>query len=208
MPTKKRVSPERTYLYIDGTNLFAGLVELFGPDKIPQFVTILKDIEALVKPQKVYFYASYMVGANYNRRPELRKLAGTEGHFYSEVKKTKNLTFYKGSRSPTSGKEKGVDVHLAVDIVRDVFLKKCKNVIIMTGDADLVYPLEIAKQFGAKVQAIFLPNRFSLGITVESDKATILNYLGKFAFRSGGRIPRKLEVLAIKRPRVHAPGVG
>lgn len=195
-------------MYIDGTNLFAGLVELFGPEKIPPFTEILEQIKKIFPYQKIYFYASYMVGANFRRKPELKKLVAVEGRFFRDVRTIEGLVFYKGHRSPTSGKEKGVDVHMAVDVVRDVLLGKCKDVVIMTGDADLVYSLEISKQFGAKVRAVFLPNRFSLGITVEAEKAVVLNYLGRFAFRSGGRIPKKLIILAIKRPRVHAPAAG
>lgn len=197
----------KTFLYIDGTNLFAGLVELFGAEKIPPFSEVLEQIKNIFPHQKIYFYASYMIGANYRKRPELKKLVGVEGCFYAGVRKVEGLVFFKGHRSPSSGKEKGVDVHLSVDLVKDVLLKNCDRVVIMSGDADLIYPLEIARDAGVKTQAVFLPNRFSLEMAYKVSSATVLNYLGKFKLKGKSR-PKNLKVLATKKPRVHAPGVG
>jgi len=51
---------EKTFLYIDGTNLFAGQNELFGPKKYLSFKFLVKEISKFVKIDQVYFYASYM----------------------------------------------------------------------------------------------------------------------------------------------------
>jgi uncharacterized LabA/DUF88 family protein len=133
---------------------------------------------------------------------EEKMLISNEAQFYRQARKTSNLIFYKGHRSPTSGKEKGVDVHLAVDIVRHAFQEECSQIVVLTGDADLVYPLEIAKNLGLPIHALFLPNRFSLAIAHLADTATVLNYFNKFRFISGKKEPRKLKVLAVKRPRM------
>jgi len=55
-----------------------------------------------------------------------KELLSAEADFYRQVKEKRGVYFYKGHRSPTSKKEKGVDVHLAVDIVKNAFLKKCQ----------------------------------------------------------------------------------
>lgn len=186
--------PAKTNLYIDGTNLFMGLYDLFGVKNIPKFKEILKDINQIQKIDKIFFYASYMLPRNNSLKE--RQLLETEALFYKEVRETHNTIFYKGHRSPTSKKEKGVDVHLAVDIVKDAFLKKCDQVVIMTGDADLAYALEIAGKYEAKTQAIFLPSRFALGISYIADRATVLNYLGRF--KPNREMPKKLKVVEIK----------
>lgn len=190
-------SQKKINLYIDGTNLFAGLVELFGAEGIPPFPKIREQITKLFPSHRIYFYASYMGKVNLKNQ-KLRGLVKTELSFFNQVKAAKEVYFYKGHRSPTSGKEKGVDVHLAVDIVKHVFSRECDEVIIMTGDADLVYPIEIVKKLGALTHAIFLPNRFSLGISLMADTAMVLNYLHRFKFHKDQKKPKKLKIIEIK----------
>ena len=175
---------KKTFLYIDGTNLFAGQNELFGPKEYLSFKFLITEINKLIKVDRIYFYASYMNKKNY-LTPRLKDLIAAEALFYREILHTKNVTFYKGHRSPTSGKEKGVDVHLSVDIVKDIFLKNCNQVAIMTGDADLIYPLEVVKLLKIPTFAVFIPNRFSLEMAYKVNKAFVLNFSNKF------RIDRK-----------------
>lgn len=192
---------KKTNLYIDGTNLFAGQNQLFGPDKYLSFPYLLEEIKKLIPLDKIFFYASYMNQRNRLRLTlERKKLIIAEALFYREVIRTKNVEFYKGHRSPASGKEKGVDVHLSVDIVKDVFLKSSNHIAIMTGDADLIYPLEIVKTLKIPTFAIFLPNRFSLEMAYKVDRAFVLNFMNKF--KTERKIPKQLKVVAIKKPRM------
>ena len=50
----------KTYLFIDGTNLYAAQYELFGPKKYLDFSGFLKEVEKKIKAKlgKIYFYAS------------------------------------------------------------------------------------------------------------------------------------------------------
>lgn len=182
----------KTFLYIDGTNLFAGQNELFGLSKHLSFPFLIKEIKKLFLISHIFFYASYLSDVN-KRKSELKNLKITESFFYKEVQSYPDLTFYKGHRSPTSGKEKGVDVHLAVDIVKDVLLGSCNEVVIITGDADFIYPIELAKQFNVKTGAIFLPNRFSLEIAYKVNKAYVFDFLGKFKIKR--KLPKQLTIL-------------
>ena len=191
---KNRGNKGKANLYIDGTNLFAGQNDLFGPRRILDFAYLIKEIKKLVKINEVFFYASFMNAKQRGNR------AAAEALFYRQVKETDNLFFYKGPRSPASGKEKGVDVHLAADMVRDALTGKCREVIIMSGDADLVYPIEIANNFGIYTKAIFLPNRFSAGIAHEVKRAFVLNFLAKF--KKGKKDPPQMRIVSIKNPRI------
>ena len=192
-------SKPKTILYIDGTNLFAGQNELFGPKRHLSFEFLIKEINKLIKIHRIYFYASYM---NQKGKSSLnyKELIASEALFYREVKRIPNVIFYKGHRSVTSGKEKGVDVHLAVDIVKDVFSGNCDNVVIMTGDADLIYPIEVIKTLNTSTYAIFLPNRFSLEMAFKAKRAFVLNFLNKF--KVGRKLPGQLRIIPIKKPRM------
>lgn len=186
-------------LYIDGTNLLAGLIDLFGFRNIPSFSSILKEIEKYHKIDKIYFYASYTPSKNI-RNAKIKKQIGTEIEFFREARLQKNLIFYQGYRSRTSKKEKGVDVHLAVDMVRDAFLKKYAKAIIFSGDADLEYPVEIARTQGFPVYAFFLPNRFSLAIAYKALSPKVLDYRQCFKKTEFHQKIRKLEIVNINKP--------
>lgn len=193
-----------TNLYIDGTNLFAGQVDIFGINKYLDFAKFIDQISKYHKIDKIYFYASYLAGQN-KLNSGLKKLLGVEAKFYQNVKVCPRLEFYKGHRSPTSGKEKGVDVHLASDIVKGALLDEYQKLIIITGDADLIYPLEIAKRFGKNIHAVFLPNRFSLEIAFRVDSSVVFNYQGRFKIRAG-KLPKTLKIVKIKAPHVNTRG--
>lgn len=149
-----------SYLFVDGSNLYAGQYELFGPKKYLDFSKYIKSVEnsLKIKFEKIYFYASYS--------PRPKKITKTvenflknEGLFYGSAKKMKNLIFYKGHRSLTSGKEKAVDVALASDLVRFSCEEKFKYGYLMTGDADFQHCLEIASEKGRVIQLISIENR-------------------------------------------------
>ncbi len=187
-----------TFLYIDGTNLFAGQYELFGPKQRLFFTSLLSEIEKILAIDQIYFYTSYINRAIKKQSAHIQSLTTAEALFFREVKNSKRVLFYKGHRSPTSGKEKGVDVHLSVDIVKDAFLKKCDRVVIMSGDADLIYPLEIAKMFHMQTYALFLPNRFCLEMAHKVDRSYVFNFLNRFS--TVRKLPRQLQIVDIKRP--------
>ena len=196
MSVKKKIN-----LYIDGTNLFAGQNELFGPHKHLSFAYLIQEIKKLVPVDNIFFYASYMNKRNRSKLTEERKkFIAAEALFYREVRNTKNVTFYRGHRSSTSGKEKGVDVHLSVDIVKDIFLGNCNQIAIMTGDADLIYPLEVVKMLKIPTYAIFLPNRFSLEMAYKANSSFVLNFSNKFSTER--KLPRLLKIINIKKPRM------
>lgn len=189
----------KTYLYVDGTNLFVGLIQLFGLKLIPTFSSILNDINKIFKIDKTYFYASYTPFSN-NKYKKYKDSVVTESKFYKEVRSIRSLTFFKGHRSPTSGKEKGVDVHLAIDVVKDAFRRQYDQAVIITGDADLVYAVEIVRLLDIPIHAIFIPNRFSRGIAHAASTASILNYKNRFNPFRLGKFSKQLKLIKIKTP--------
>ncbi len=195
----KKSTAKTTNLYVDGTNLLAGLIEIFGYTKVPSFSSILKTINQYYKINRVYFYASFTPRKNV-RKSKIKQQIFLEKKFFDQVKQVKNVTFYKGYRSPTSKKEKGVDVHLAVDIVKHAFFGQYQQAVIFTGDADLAYPVEIVKQLKLAVFAIFLPNRLSLAIAYQALSPIVINYKGLFRKYTPTKKINKLKVIEIKDP--------
>lgn len=146
----------KTYLFIDGTNLYAAQYELFGPNKYLNFSKFIKEIEKIIETSfdKIYFYASYSPRP---RKPNKKQklYLKNEALFYKGVRQVKNTFFFRGYRSKTSGKEKGVDVKLAADLVSFAFLNRYDVVYLFSGDADFLQALFVIKKF-QREKRIFL----------------------------------------------------
>jgi len=129
----------KNYLFVDGTNLYASQYELFGPQKYLNFSKFIKEVEKKIKAKfnKIYFYASYSPKPK-RLNKEKRLYLKNEGLFYKSVRETENVYFFKGYRSKTSGKEKEVDVKLAVDIVDFAHRNKYQSIYLFSGDADFL----------------------------------------------------------------------
>ena len=104
------------------------------------------------------FYASY--SPQRKVRTSFQKLyLKNEGLFYKLVRKTPRVVFFKGYRSPASGKEKEVDVKLAVDMVNLAYRKEYDWLYLISGDADFHHALLIAQDLGKTINIIALENR-------------------------------------------------
>ncbi len=140
-------------LFIDGTNLYSGQYELFGPNAYLNFSKLIKGLEKNLELSfnKIYFYASYSPKSKKPSEKEKLYLKN-EALFYRNVRQTKNIVFFTGYRSKTSGKEKEVDVKLTADLVAFAFLKKYSHFFLMTGDADFLQALLTVKQFHPNIR--------------------------------------------------------
>lgn len=140
-----------TYLFIDGTNLYAAQYELFGPKKFLDFSKFIRLIEKNLNIifARIYFYASYSPQPKNSTRKQ-KFFLKNEALFFRSVKKTKNVIFFTGYRSKTSGKEKEVDVKLTADIISFAFLNKYRTVYLLTGDADFLQALLTIQKFHNK----------------------------------------------------------
>ncbi len=151
---------KKTAIYIDGSNLYSGQYDLFGPKQYLNFNNLITEIQKHIRTKfdKIYFYASYSPKPNKPTRKEKNYLIN-ENLFYRSVRSTKNVIFFKGYRSKTSGKEKEVDVKLAVDIVHHSHLKYYSNIYLISGDADFMHALKIAELNKVKISVLALQNR-------------------------------------------------
>ena len=162
---------KRTILFVDGTNLYAGQYQLFGPKKYLDFKSLIALIEKDLKISftHIYFYASYSPKVSKPTKKEKAYLKN-EALFYRNVESIKNLTFFKGYRSKTSGKEKEVDVKLAVDIVDFAHKDKFEKLFLCSGDADFMHALKIAQSLKKEINILALedriPHRFSYSYLV------------------------------------------
>jgi hypothetical protein len=118
-----------------------------------------------------------------------------ESLFYKSAKTIKNLIFFKGYRSPTSGKEKEVDVKIAVDIVNMAHLNKYDNLYLMSGDADFLHALKVAESLRKWITILALENRIPFRYSY-----LYKTYVFKLKENSKIKIlkPQKIEIIQMK----------
>ena len=118
-----------------------------------------------------------------------------EGLFYKSVRSVPKVTFIKGHRSPVSGK--GIDMRMGIDLVKGAILHEYKQAIIMTGDSDLTYAVDIARKYCKSIHAAFLRNRYSPILAYRSQSAVILKPDATFYSKRKQSIPRSATIIDI-----------
>ena len=189
----------RICLFVDGSNLYAGQYELFGPKKYLSFSEFVKQAEEKLKIvfTQIYFYASYSPTPKKPTKKQKEYLKN-EALFYKNVKRTKNVVFFKGYRSKTSGKEKEVDVKLAVDIVDFAHKDKYNSIYLLSGDADFMHALKIAQNLSKNIAIISLENRIPYRFSF-----VYQTYVFVFSKLKQKILPKQ-KIKIIKNPEMHA----
>lgn len=187
------------FLFVDGSNLYSAQYNLFGPDRYLNFYLFIRLIEKKIhiKFDKILFYGSYTPRKEkITKKQQLYLL--NEHRFYQSVKLIKNLLFFKGYRSKTSGKEKEVDVRLSVDLVGYGLLDKYDKAYLFSGDADFLQAVFFVLKYRPNIQfsLICLENR-----VLYKGLYYLSSYIFCFAakFYSNKKIARKAQIIYLKK---------
>ena len=150
----------KRFLFVDGSNLYAGQYDLFGPKQYLFFPDFMKAVEDSFDFtfDTIYYYTSFTRRQKTMTR-KLIKFTIAEAAFHKSVSKTPRLVFFKGYRSKTSGKEKEVDVKLAVDIVDFSHRNMMDEIYLFSADADYMHALLVAKRLRKKITVMSIENR-------------------------------------------------
>lgn len=72
--------------------------------------------------------------------------------------------------------EKGIDVQIAVDMIRLGLLKSCEGIILVSGDSDYIYAVRFAKDLGCNVYIASFPMGGSNELRNEGDEYVMMDY--------------------------------
>lgn len=189
----------RTVLFVDGSNLFGGLTELLGSGVYLNFAAFAKELAKDFEIDETRFYATYMKVDNSKSEAHKTQVM-TQKAFFDSAKNTPGVEFFKGHFSG-SGKEKGVDVKLAVDMTVGACQDQYDEAILMTGDADLRYAVEITKRLNKPVHLAVIGSRYPFGIGVIADRKVVYDFGRFFADKllpKYRRPPKDLQVRELK----------
>lgn len=185
----------KTFLFVDGSNLYGGFTDLLKPGEYFSFGDLLKLIEKEMPIKTIIFCGTYM-REDAQKTTADQLIAKAQIEFFNQVKEIEKVNFYEGHFSGTSGKEKGVDVRLAVDLVLGACTSKYDEAIIMTGDADLTYAVSQAKQF-KKIHLMAFSSRFPYGMSFQANKRIVFDYQKYFIRKALPLYKKKPKYLKI-----------
>ncbi len=166
----------RTAILIDGNNFYKGCQLNFNRtdvdfSKLGQKLCRAVDGELL----RVYYYNAHVSKTidplGYQRQQKFfDNLRATPfitlklGHLvYHRVR---NNQAFSSQFFPT---EKGIDVQIAVDMIRLGLLKSCEGVILVSGDSDYIYAVRFAKDLGCNLFVASFPQGGSNELRNEGD---------------------------------------
>ena len=139
---------ERIALFIDGSNLYHALKSDFGDAKIDfaKFAAKLVGLRDLVR---IYYYSAPL---DQTREPQR---ARDQQKFFDQLQKVPYLTLKLGRLEPRSHGtliEKGVDIVIAVDLLRFAFNNMYDTAILVSGDSDFVPAVQAAQDLGKHIE--------------------------------------------------------
>lgn len=172
---------KRVAVFIDGSNFYNGLRDNIGRmdvdfHRFGQKMSELAEGELL----RIYYYNARVDPDfdpdNYEKQQR----------FITHLAHTPHLTLRLGKlvyyqvRGEDSGRkhyavEKGLDVKLAIDLVRLAVNRACEVAVIVSGDKDLAEVVEYGKEMGLEVVSAFFPRGLSESLATRADKVFYLN---------------------------------
>ena len=156
---------ERVVIFIDGSNFYHALKGCFGTAAIDfaKLATLLAGSRKLVR---IYYY-----NAPINQAEEPDKFRNQQ-RFFNQLRLVPYLDLKLGRLEKRRGTvvEKGVDVNIAVDMLRLAYKDTYDTAILISGDGDFAAAVEAVKDLGKHVENAFPRKGWSRHLRNACDK--------------------------------------
>jgi len=171
---------KKAFVFIDGNNFYFKLKELIS--KLDKRLSLLefgfrKFSEWLVKPNKLieirYYIGAIKRQAN-NSKSE--KLYADQQKLIGKLQQ-QNIFIELGQLIQHPDKtyhEKGVDVRIAVEMIRFARQDKYDQAYLLSSDTDLLPAIEEVQAFGKTVQYVGIPKGQSFGLSKVADDVRLI----------------------------------
>jgi uncharacterized LabA/DUF88 family protein len=181
----------KVLIYIDGANFFYGIKSVnerytdlnFDFSKYILNVLVKEGDEVL----QIYYY-----NAPLKNLKGCSKLYSKQQSFFKRLRNTKKFKVIlckRQKRLNNLGEEfhmiKGDDIHLAVDLIKDIYEKKADKIILMSGDGDFEPAIKLAKDKNKIVNLCYFENSISKNIYNITNEKFLVNkkILNKYLYR-------------------------
>jgi len=173
---------KKAFVFIDGSNFYFKLRELTskldGKYSLIDF-NFRKLSEWLVRPNELLEIRYYLGIIKRERNsPKSEKLYADQQRLIGKLQQQGiNLTFGSIIRHPDkTHHEKGVDVRLAVEMIRFARENKYDIAYLISSDTDLVAAIEEVQAFGRSVQYVGIPKGQSFGLSSVANDVRLLRF--------------------------------
>lgn len=162
---------KRAMIFIDGNNLYFGLKKNIGNYNL-NYEKFINKIAMEYDLVRAYFYTAEF------RREDDEKIYESQQKFITYLQEVPNMQVVTArvERRGDSLIEKGVDVQLAVDLVRFGAKINYDIAIIVSGDGDYSPAVEAVKDMGLNVINAFFPDEVSSYLRHVCDRFIMLDY--------------------------------
>jgi uncharacterized LabA/DUF88 family protein len=191
MPDKQVI---KKCLYVDLSNLYGGIAELFSSGIYLDFASLMPVLDELFGGIDAYkVYGAYM-GLEPSMPVYKQEFIKAQNEFINSAR-AEGVYFGQGKISK-HGQEKGVDMMLGVDMVNDAHLGSYTDYILLTGDADFSYPINLIKNMGMNFHYCGFANRFALSFAYAAWRKVVIDYNKHFITNIAPpmRLPKKLII--------------
>jgi len=137
---------ERVAIFIDGSNLYKGLVQHLGSDYRLNFVEFITLLTAGRKLLRAYYYNAPL--------PPEDPAAKAHQSFLNYLKRVPYVAVRLGrlERRAEGFVEKGVDIQIAIDILRLAYANAYDIAILVSGDGDFAEVVRVVQDMGKQVE--------------------------------------------------------
>jgi uncharacterized LabA/DUF88 family protein len=192
---------DRVAVFIDGSNLYHGLKNHFRRQDL-NFTGFVNRLCG----NRTLFRAYY-----YNVLQDPAKWADThkeQGEFLDVLNKTPYLEVKLGSTKLAQGVpvEKGIDIMLASDLLYFGWHDMYDVAILVSGDADFAYALQMVKNMGKHIEVAYFETAVSKDVIDIADNRILMNQLFFKGLWANDRYPQLRRRKMFKRPPVPVPG--
>ncbi len=173
---------KRVAVFIDGSNFYNGLRDNVGRMDV-DFHRFGKKLSELAEGEllRIYYYNAKVDPEfdpdNYDKQQRFITHLAHTPHLSLRLGK---LVYYQVRGEESAGRkhyavEKGLDVKLAIDLVRLAVNRACEVAIIVSGDKDLADVVEYGKEMGMIICCAFFPRGLSEALATRADKVFYFN---------------------------------
>jgi hypothetical protein len=155
----------RCIIYIDGFNFYYGALKgsPYQWLNLERFFTLLRPHDDICR---IHYFTAMVTGPTLpDQQTYLRAVASLPrlnvvlGNYKAKrVKCTVTACTYTGARRFNTVEEKRTDVNTAVQMLEDAYEQRCEQLVLVSGDSDLVPAVSRVRGLGKKV-LVYIPAR-------------------------------------------------
>ena len=194
---------ERVVIFIDGSNLYHSLKSNFKRADL-NFAEFTRKLVGQRKLIRVYYY-NVLQESNQQRTEGMRE----QQDFLETLRRTPYIELRLGNTKLSQGipVERGIDVMIATDLLYFASNNTYDTGILVSGDSDFGYPLQMVKNMGKHVELAYFENAASRDLVNSADS---LHLLDRKFFTGLWMIYKKQYPIVRRKSRYrqHCPGPG